>query len=325
MTQDPADNWKHWPQGWYAVARADALHPGQIHSGHLAGQPWVLYRGHSGTLHATDAFCPHMGAHLHNAQVCGEALVCGLHACHLLPQTAAPTLPEHIKAGCRLAVRAWPSAEHYGLIWLHPPAAAIPPLPFAGSDGGHHWLTAGPQAVAADWRAMICNGFDLEHMKAVHQRQVEGEPLFERLPENGLRMTYRTRVLPRGGLSSWLMQRLSGGTIHLVHTCVGSSIMVQSRVGRFRTSAVFALLPQDAPGTRPEQRRSVALAAIGIPHGARWPTLQLRLARALYLAFLRKDFRVVEGMRLQLNHTADVGVQAVTAYQHTLADMEHHP
>ena len=69
----------------------------------------------------------------------------------------------------------------------------------------------------------------------------------------------------------------------------------------------------------------MALAAIGIPHGARWSTLQLRLARALYLAFLRKDFRVVEGMRLQLNHTADVGVQAVTAYQHTLADMEHHP
>jgi hypothetical protein len=168
---------------------------------------------------------------------------------------------------------------------------------------------------------MICNGFDLSHMAMVHQRTVDGEPQFEPLPEGGLKMTYRTRILPKGGFSSWLMQRLSGGHIDLIHTCIGSSIMVQSRVGRFRTTGVFALLPENPAGHPPEQRSTQAFAAIGIPHGAPLHRLQLWIARFLYLAFLKKDFVVVEHMRLKLDGADDLGVKQVAAYQSSLKSM----
>lgn len=114
------------------------------------------------------------------------------------------------------------------------------------------------------------------------------------------------------------MQRLSGGRIELSHTCNGSSIMVESRVGRFTSSGIFALLPQDPPGTPPKRRSTRAFAAIGIPPSAPLPRLQLILARFLYLAFLKKDFAIVENMRLKLEGADDPGVRQAAQYQSTL-------
>ncbi|UOP01963.1 hypothetical protein [Kingella potus] len=134
-------------------------------------------------------------------------------------------------------------------------------------------------------------------------------------------MRFSTRILPKGGFSSWLMQRLSGGRIELAHTCNGSSIMVESRVGRFATSGIFALLPQDPPDTPPEHRRTLAFASIGIPPSATLPRLQLYLARFLYLAFLKKDFAIVENMRLKLDGADDPAVLQAARYQSTLESL----
>ena len=317
---DPTEHlWHHWPQAWYPVARVSGFAPGKVHNGHLCGREWVLYRGEDGVFRATDAFCPHMGAHLKSARVDGCSLECGLHGCLVDPAQQTDTELPPISKGCRIGAQAWHCIERFGLVWLHPPTAEPPHPPFDGN--GHHWLTAGPRRICADWRAMICNGFDLSHMAMVHQRTVDGDPKFEPLPEGGLKMTYRTRILPKGGFSSWLMQRLSGGHIDLIHTCIGSSIMVQSRVGRFRTAGVFALLPENPAGHPPEQRSTQAFAAIGIPHGAPLHRLQLWIARFLYLAFLKKDFVVVEHMRLKLDGADDIGVKQATAYQSSLKSM----
>ena len=323
MTEhDPAETqWHHWPRCWYPAARVHGFAPGQVRSGRLGAREWVLYRDADGTFRATDAFCPHMGAHLKSARVEGQALCCGLHGCLIEPQTALSDGLPPIRPGCRIGAQAWPCAERFGLVWLHPPLAegeTAPPLPFA--DNSHLRLTAS-RTINADWRAMICNGFDLSHMAIVHQRTPEGNPVFDTPPEGGIRMRFATRILPKGGFSSWLMQRLSGGRVELAHTCNGSSIMVESRVGRFRASGIFALLPQDAPGTPPEERSTLAFAAIGIPPDTLFPRLQLYIARFLYLAFLKKDFVIVKNMRLKLDGADDPGVQQAARYQSTLESL----
>lgn len=315
------NGWQHWPQVWYVVARSKKLKKGQVITGHLAGRQWVLYRTHSGALRAIDAFCPHMGAHLQSAKVVGEVLECGLHSCQI--HTQSDDMPA--STSFALPTTAWGCAERFGLIWLYPPIQHCPPLPFADIEDSHHWLDAGPQRINADWCAMICNGFDLAHMRVVHQREVVGEPLFEQHNDSKeLTMTYRTRILPRGGFSSWLMKKLSDGYIYLVHTCSGSSIMVQSRVGNFQTVGVFALLPQDMPDTAPEKRQTLAFAAIGMPKNQHFSWWKLYVARWLYLSFLKKDFCVVENMRMQLDNIDDIGVQAVTNYQKTLTPINLH-
>ncbi|MDO5623841.1 MAG: Rieske 2Fe-2S domain-containing protein [Pseudomonadota bacterium] len=325
----PADL-PHWPRGWYVVARAADLRPGAVRQGQLGPLPYVLYRGHDGQPRAMHAFCPHMGAHLRTARVVGDGLQCALH--HRVVRPLAEPLPPGTTP-CALHQPAWPCEERLGLIFLHPPGEAPAPLlPTLADDCG--WLPAAPLVIRADWRAMICNGFDIAHLRAVHQRELVGEPLFERLPTGGLRMSYQTRVLPGGGPASWLMNQLAGSgegarTLRLRHTCHGTSMLVECQLGRFASKAVFGVLPQDAPDSAadaaPEQRRTRAFASIGLPRGGALHSLRLRLARHLYLAFLRKDFGVVEGMRLRLGGVDDPGVQAVAAYLSSLPPIARAP
>lgn len=317
-----SQNWKHYPQCWYAVALSSRLKKGSKVWGQLGGLDYVLYRSGSGGLHALDAFCPHMGAHLKGGSVAGEALCCNLHGCLVEPcggSDAEAHTERKIGAGCRLPARAWSCAERFGLVWLHPPTEGdVPPLPFGFLNEDEYLWTHTTRCIGADWRAMICNGFDTAHMQTVHRREVVGTPKFSELPEGGIRMDYETRVLPRGGWSSALMQRLSGGRIVLGHSCAGTEILVQSQVGRLHTAAVFALLPQDMPDTPPEKRSTRAFAAVAVPKSARFARLQLWLARLLYQAFLSKDFDVVEQMRMRLDNADDAGVRAVAAFQTAL-------
>lgn len=316
-----SEDWKHYPQTWYAVALDKHLKIGEIVSGQLGGLAYVVYRDHTGSLHAMDAFCPHMGAHLQSGKVSGCGIVCGLHGYTVEPDHA---LSSSAHTPCSLKNRAWFCVARFGLIWLYPPVAdgVMPPLPFASLSEHDLIWTHATRRIHADWRAMICNGFDIAHMKTVHQREVIGEPQFTLLPENALRMDYQTRVLPKGGWSSRVMQKLSGGRIVLSHTCCGSAILVNSQVGAFKTMGIFALLPQNSPDTPPEWRQTQAFATIAVPKTAKWAKLQLWLARCLYLAFLRKDFDVVEKMRMRLDGVDDVGVRAVAAFQATLPEID---
>lgn len=317
------EDWKHYPQTWYAVAIASRVRVGDVLAGQLGGMDYVLYRGDSGSLKAMDAFCPHMGAHLQSGQVSGDSVVCGLHGCLIQPQHSSEINDGvGMQSGCCLSNRAWFCVERFGLVWLYPPVVAtMPTLPFSELNEEDYRWTHTVRHIAADWRAMICNGFDIAHMKIVHQREVVGEPQFFRLPEKAIRMDYQTRVLAKGGISSAIMQKLSGGKIVLSHTCIGSAIMVQSQVGVFRTVGIFALLPQDLPDTPPEHRHTYAFAAMAVPKSAEYSWLKLMLAKMLYWAFLRKDFVVVEKMRMRLENVDDVGVQAVAEFQATLPDM----
>ena len=214
-------NWKHYPQTWYAVAIARALKPKQILSGQLGGLHYVVYRSESGSLKAADAFCPHMGAHLKGGSVVQEAIACGLHGCHIIPQSqdAAAPVTQAVQQGCCLATRAWHVIERFGLVWLYPPAPQAPAIPPFNMVNEHdHLWTHTDRLIAADWRAMICNGFDISHMQTVHQRQIVGEPQFFRLPDSGNRpqgfyMDYQSRVLQHGGWSSAVIQKLSGGRL----------------------------------------------------------------------------------------------------------------
>ena len=100
---------------------------------------------------------------------------------------------------------------------------------------------------------------------------------------------------------------------------------VESTVGTFQTIGIFATLPQDMPNTPPEQRRTRAFAAIAIPKTAPYARVQLFAARMLYLAFLRKDFTVVEHMRMRLDGVEDIGVRQVSAFQNELPAIQPEP
>jgi nitrite reductase/ring-hydroxylating ferredoxin subunit len=299
-----------WPDAWYVVARSRDLARGRIVDGQIAHRSFVVFRDTAGALVALDAHCPHMGTHLRTGQVVGDGIRCALHHWTIgrdgVLQGTSPCE--------RLRSRVWPVFERFGLVFLFAGNGAPPPPPFGDLPDDHTWMPAEPVLLKADWRAMLVNGFDTQHMQAVHQRALVHPAEFSRTAGGGLRMRYETRVLPGGGLSSWLISRLAHGRPQLAHTCYGPTMLVESRLGGFESRAVFGLIAQG--------QNTLALASFGAPKGGPLRWVRLWITRALYASFLRKDFGVVEGMRLTVEGSTDPGVRGISEYLRSLPEIE---
>jgi len=268
-----------------------------------------MFRGSDGELGVIDAYCPHMGAHLAGAKVVGNGLRCALH--HFTLDRSGHC---HDRKGmCQGKARPWPVAEYHGLVLVFCGDGEPSVSPTTCLPDGYTWITAPPVFLETDWRAMMVNAFDLSHMQVVHRRMIVGEPDLFRTEAGALRLCYESRVTPGGGLSDRLMRWLSDDRIRVRQTCFGTTIVVESHVGRHRTAAVMGLVQEGG--------RVLARGAFGVPRGVSMRWLRLRLARWLFTAFLRRDFRVVRNMRLTLDDVTDTGVRAVADYLDSLPEI----
>ena len=68
------------PFGWFMVAYADDLAPGEVTAIRYWSTDLVLWRDDAGEYHLQDAYCPHLGAHLGvGGKVRGATLECPFH------------------------------------------------------------------------------------------------------------------------------------------------------------------------------------------------------------------------------------------------------
>jgi hypothetical protein len=99
--------------------------------------------------------------------------------------------------------------------------------------------------------------------------------------------------------------------IEVSMTCSGPIFVVESKIGQRRTAAILGLLPVDS-GVR-------AYGSFGVARGSFLIWLQLRLTSWLFISFLRKDFAIIEGMRLR-TAVRDVGVQSMSQFLRSLPE-----
>jgi phenylpropionate dioxygenase-like ring-hydroxylating dioxygenase large terminal subunit len=298
-----------WPDAWYVVARSvDIAHNGII-DGLIAGRPYVIFRTADGDLAALDAYCPHMGTHLRNGRVVDGKLRCPLH--HWVIDRDGNVSAKGARSTRRS--RAWPVAERFGLVFLFGGLGAAPELPHTESDE-YGWITGDPVVVEADWRAMMINGFDLEHLVTVHQRALTGAPQFSQTGQGALRLEYTTRVMPGGGLSSWVIKRVARDGIRVRQTCYGATIVVESELGKVKSGAVVGIITRGC-------RAHIYTAFGTIRRGFLWRP-RLWITRWLFLSFLRKDYAIIEGMQLMVDEVDDLGVRNLIAYLRSLPDLD---
>jgi nitrite reductase/ring-hydroxylating ferredoxin subunit len=159
-------------EGWYWVAPTAEVRRGKVKAFRLLGRDLAVYRGYDGTVVALDAYCAHMGAHLAEGRVEGNALRCFFHhwrydadgRCSDIPCLAGKP-PE------RIGVRSWPVAERYGLIWVWTGAQAPHPVPEVPELAGRaiDTMLANRFRKNCHPSVVLINAIDEQHFRSVHK------------------------------------------------------------------------------------------------------------------------------------------------------------
>ena len=192
-------------EGWYWAIASRNLKAGQAESIQLLGRDLVLYRDRTGQVVAMDAYCPHMGAHLGEGRVEDNSIRCGFHGWAFDNRGKCVDVPCLGKA-IPLSVCTWPTAEHYGLVWVwtgQSSPRALPCVPeLEGTDCdatcGRYFLNICHPNVT------LINAIDANHFNAVHHMPVEIDFRTEPFGDEAIVFSNTTR----GGNEFWLARLL---------------------------------------------------------------------------------------------------------------------
>lgn len=165
------------PEGWYWLLRSKKLKKGKALPAELMDKQLVVFRGESGKVHALDAHCPHMGAHLCDGKVEDNSIVCPFHRwkfssdgdCTDIPIGGAD--PSRIKKIQRYKLK-----EAYGLIWLWTgEVGAEVPIPEIPELKGFELSSSLGTSFTKECHpnVMMINAIDAHHFKSVHNLGVD--------------------------------------------------------------------------------------------------------------------------------------------------------
>src|SRR5262245_30908346 len=158
-------------EGWYWLCRAREVRRGRVKALRLLGRDLAVYRGTDGRVVALDAYCAHMGAHLAEGQVEGNALRCFFHRWRYEADgecSDIPCLDGRPPASAK--VRAWPVAECYGLIWVWTGERARHDVPCVPELSGKAMTTllANRFTKRCHPNVVLVNAIDEQHFRSVH-------------------------------------------------------------------------------------------------------------------------------------------------------------
>lgn len=115
------------PIGWFAVAWSDEAAPCTVRALRYFGRELVCFRTEAGAAHVLDAHCPHLGAHLGQGRVEGDALVCPFHAWRWSGDGRCAGVPYAKRVPPKARIGSWLVIEHSGAIFVwHDPHGGAP-------------------------------------------------------------------------------------------------------------------------------------------------------------------------------------------------------
>jgi nitrite reductase/ring-hydroxylating ferredoxin subunit len=272
------------PSGWYFAGPASVLKPGTVSEAVAGRSPVAVFRTERAALYAIDGHCGHLGARLALGDVCGERLRCRLHHRSYDGNGRCN--------GGALDVVSYPVVEAFSAVLVHSEPGS--PAPSPALDGDFVFRTGRTVRLRCSWAAALANGFDVEHLRIVHRRELLVEPAYGRHGEDGFRLRYRSR--PTGGLpADALLRRLAPEGVDVTITCRGGTVaVVESAAGRRRAALALFLRPVGDDAVEIVPVVGVPRSRVGAGDGVR-----TALARWLYTSFLARDVAVLEGMRFR--------------------------
>lgn len=185
------------PYGWFQVAWSADLKPGQIQPIEYFDRHAVLWRDEHGTVHANDAFCPHLGAHLaFGGTVSGGDIVCPFHGWRFNGEGENTLIPYSERTNKKACIKSFPLVERNGLVmmWYHPDGAdpmwEIPEVPEFNDSETFTAMITREYSINAPWQELAENGVDAAHFRYVHH--TEEVPQLESYETDGPRSRMRS-------------------------------------------------------------------------------------------------------------------------------------
>lgn len=184
---------ERFAQGWYWAIPSKEL-KSRPQALTLLGRDLVLYRNQTGKPVALDAYCPHLGAPLAQGKIEEGKVQCPLHRwqfdewgeCVFAPGLSC--LPEK-------AVKSWPTAERYGLVWVWVGADEKRPLPHVPELEGYDCDSALSYFFRRNCHpnVVLINAIDAHHFNSVHDLPLEIRFETKALSESALTFHNTTR------------------------------------------------------------------------------------------------------------------------------------
>jgi 3-ketosteroid 9alpha-monooxygenase subunit A len=200
------DNFPHtgYPSGWFQVAWAAELAPGDVRPIHYFGRDLVLYRTANGDHHVIDAHCPHMGAHLgYGGCVDGDNLICPFHGWTWAPDGRNVIVPSLGVPTDRRRLGTWETVVANGIVFVWFDEQGRPPLWDAPVDlpgvaeGQRHDVHPNCSRV---WRNVRMrpqyvpeNNVDIDHLRWIHG--ADGPLELVEFGEDGWHFRIKNRII----------------------------------------------------------------------------------------------------------------------------------
>ena len=305
-----------FPAGWYYVCRLRDLRNRPVAIG-IAARKLVMFRGSSGSPTALDSNCAHMGAELSRGCVLNGRIQCPFHGWEYDEQGRCVHIPAQTEIPAFALQRAHPTIERSGMVFVYLGGRKPFPFPELFEPTKSPLIVARPASyvINCPWYMFGANGFDVQHFRLVHGRELLDEPQVDIPAPFGRRIRFRSRVVGQSRHDR-LIRRLIGDTVDVTITSWAGTIVAVT--ARFRR-AVSRILFSVSPEARESARANVLVLAERSPWYGRWAQpLELLIRRKLTVAFLRGDTHEVRGA-VYRPETVIEADRVIVDYYHWLA------
>ncbi|BAY26913.1 Rieske [2Fe-2S] domain-containing protein [Calothrix sp. NIES-2100] len=189
------NNPERFIEGWYWAIPSTDLRVGEVKPITLLGRDLVIYRGKDKKAVTFDAYCPHMGAHLAEGKVEGNGLRCSFHQWKFDNEGFCVDIP-CLDEPLPLKLKAWPTAEKYGMIWVWTGEVSLQPLPFIPELEQQDCDVAIVSQLLTNCHpnVVIINAIDTQYLNTVKRLPLENLFEKEELNQNAITFSNSTRV-----------------------------------------------------------------------------------------------------------------------------------
>lgn len=209
-----------YPSGWYAVAFSQDLRPGKLVTARFMGRDIVIFRTKSGTVRASEAYCPHLGAHLgHGGKIIGEELACPFHGFRFSANGACVSSPYGPPPpAARLGMLEVREFFDTILVWHGPSGPAPWEVELPEGDSEWHAFKRHTMQFRTHPQEVTENSVDVGHLRVLHR--FTDVNLTEPLQADGPRLrtsySFIRPLRPVGGIKVNIRIRVDGLGFSLV-------------------------------------------------------------------------------------------------------------